>query len=140
MYVLILAHICIQIYPWIQRSRHACITRPIYTPLHIQTQNCMCIQTVSIAMYTDWTTFKVLNAHKHFCTQHIHKVTQGPQYGQCSVLINSQANPWFPAPLGWLSLPSISPLPQPHDRQLLLLPTPCLPSASHPPRGPQIPD
>ena len=40
------------------------------------------------------------------------------------------------APSGWLSLPS----PQPHDRQIRLLPTPMSALGFPPPGGPQIPD
>lgn len=69
-----------------------------------------------------------------------HTVTQAPHCYQCSAIKNSQADPWFPATR--LAQPPllVSPLPHPHDRQQVLLPTSMPAFGFPPPRGPQIPD
>lgn len=133
------------IYMCAHRSRHACIPRPICTPWHTHiytdTKLPVCIQMASV-MYTHVHT----GLHSRTCTcthictcmsfaHSVHTVTQVP-HCQCSAIMNSQADPWFLAPSGWLSLPS----PQPHDRQIRLLPTPMSALGFPLPGGPQIPD
>ena len=110
------------IYMCAHRSRHACIPRLIYTPWHrhktarVHTDGISHVHTCAHR-----TTFKDLYMYIYvymhvFCTQCT--VTQAP-HCQCSAIMNSQADPCFPALTGWLSLPS----PQPHDMQLRRLPT-----------------
>lgn len=125
------------IYMCAHRSRHACMPRPICTPRHTHiytdTKLPVCIQMASV-MYTHAhrTTFKDLYMYIYvymhvFCTS----VQSHRLHSQCSAIMNSQADPCFPALTGWLSLPS----PQPHDMQLRLLPTPMSALGFPPPGG-----
>lgn len=124
------------IYMCAHRSRHACIPRPICIPWHTHiytdTKLPVCIQMASV-MYTHVHT----GLHSRTCTCtyiYIHAcLLRTVPHCQCSAIMNSQADPWFPAPSGWLSLPS----PQPHDRQLGSCQPQCLPLASHPPGVPR---
>lgn len=102
------------------------------TPTYTQTQNCPCA-------------YRWHQSCTHMCIQdyiqgHVHVhiyihacLLRTVPHCQCSAIMNSQADPWFPAPSGWLSLPS----PQPHDRQLGSCQPQCLPLASHPPGVPR---
>lgn len=85
------------------------------------------------------TTFKDLKACTCPFAHSVHSRTGSP-------LLSMRSNheftgrPLVSSTSGWLSLPSLFSLPQPHDRQLLLLPTPMPVFSFPPPRGPQIPD
>lgn len=107
------------------------------TPTYIQTQNCLCAyrwhQSCTHMCIQDYIQ-RLVHVHIYiymhvFCAQ----CTDSHKVPQCSAITNSQADPWFPAPSGWLSLPS----PQPHDRQLSSCQPQCLPLASHPPGVPR---
>lgn len=80
------------------------------TPTYTQAQNCtrayrwhpqscpyICIQDYMQGLECTYMSF----AHS------VHTVTQAP-HCECSATMNSQADPWLPAPSGWLSLPSPS--------------------------------
>lgn len=117
-------HLHTTAHPHIYRHKTACVhtdgTRVTYTHVVLHTglhsRTCTCTY-----IYTGMSF-----AHS------VHTVTQVP-HCQCSAIMNSQADPWFPAPSGWLRLPS----PQPHDRQLGSCQPQCLPLASHPPGVPR---
>ena len=126
-------HVCTQVQACLHTQTHLHTT----AHPHIYRHKTTCVHTDGISHVHTCayrTTFKDLYMfiyiYMHvFCAQ----CTDSHKVPQCSAITNSQADPWFPAPSGWLSLPS----PQPLDRQLSSCQPQCLPLASHPPGVPR---
>lgn len=124
---------------------HACIPKPICTPLHTHVYPYaklhICIQMASMVVLACLHTGPQsrVRRHSHVLLHTVYTVAQAPHCCQCSVIMNSQGDLWFPAPLDYLSCP------------LLTLPPPASMTGSScsynpnclgfpPPGGPQIPD